>query len=89
MRKYKALVNETGLDDFGASGITFEVKSIIKDKIYEEGPIGYVIDDNGCWNQIGSKCFIDRFLEIPNAEIRDKKIKKILKTKKKCKLAED
>lgn len=89
MRKYKALVNETGLDDFGASGITFEVKSIIKDKIYEEGPISYVIDDNGCWNQIGSKYFIERFVEIPNADIRDEKIKNLLKKKKKCKLAAD
>ena len=79
MRKYKALINETGLDDFGASGLTFEVKSLIKDKIYKEHPAGYVIDDNGCWNQIGSKYFIARFLEIPNTDIK----------KKECKPAED
>lgn len=63
LRKFKALVNEKGLDDFGASGMTFEVDQLIKDKIYVQADqrfydeIGrnskpFFVDGNGCSRDI-------------------------------------
>lgn len=79
-RKFESLVDEIGLDDLGTSGITFRVDALIKGKIYTEHckwvdawdgkggmkqvPSGYVIDDNGCWNEIGSDNFNKIFKEI-------------------------
>jgi len=79
-RRFEALINQTGLDDFGASGLTFQVIEIEKGKIYEEYwkwvdawdgkgglkavPSGYVIDDNGIWHNIESRHFTEKFKEI-------------------------
>lgn len=71
-RKFKGLIDEYGLDDFGASGQTFKVKAIEKDKIYFERDPEYldgneknvVIDDNSCWHYIGTTEFEKRFKEI-------------------------
>lgn len=72
-RKFRALVNERGLDDGGVASFTFEVAVLTKGKIYEEHqqytnkgyvPSGYVIDDNSCWNDIKAKDFKKRFEEI-------------------------
>lgn len=79
-RKFKALVNERGLDDGGDFTFVFEAQVLTKDKIYEEyhkwvdawdgkgglkqQPSGYVIDDIGCWNKIGSESFNKRFIEV-------------------------
>ncbi len=71
-RKFRAKVDKYGLDDFGASGIVFEVQSLTKGKIYEEenpeyisgNRRGVVIDDNGCWWHYGDKSFNERFEEI-------------------------
>jgi hypothetical protein len=41
-RKFEALVDEYGLDDFGLSGSTFKVQSIKKGKIYEESDPNYI-----------------------------------------------
>lgn len=75
MRKFEALIDEFGLDDGGDFSFTFEVQSLKKGKIYnehtpwkskEEGtvPSGHVIDDNGCWNKIGTDGFNKKFKEI-------------------------
>lgn len=59
LRKFRALVNEKGLDDFGFSGITFEVDQLQKDKIYTQADQRFYdehgrnskpffVDDNGC-----------------------------------------
>lgn len=61
--KVRALVDETGLDDFGASGLTFPVQQLIKGKIYEQADTKYwtkdaknsppfFVDDNGCSRDI-------------------------------------
>lgn len=71
-RKFIALKDEFSLDDLGFSGITFEVQSLKKDKIYlESNPEylsvkerGVVIDDNGCWWHYGTDSFNKRFKEI-------------------------
>jgi hypothetical protein len=75
-RKFKAKKTTYGLDDFGVASGTFKVEQTIKDKIYEEHykfvdgpygkevPSGFVIDDNSCWNEIGSKSFNELFEEI-------------------------
>lgn len=63
LRKFKALVNEKGLDDFGASGLTFEVDQLVKDKIYTQADQRFYdergrnskpffVDDNGCSRDI-------------------------------------
>lgn len=63
LRKFKSLVNETGLDDLGASRITFEVDQLIKDKIYIQADQSnydergrnmspFFVDDNGCSRDI-------------------------------------
>lgn len=80
MRKFEAIIDEHGLDDIGMSGLTFEVQSLKKGNTYNEhmtwveawdghggkkqAPSGYVIDDNGCWWEIGSASFKQRFKEI-------------------------
>lgn len=66
MRKFRALISEKGLDDFGASGITFEVDQLIEGKIYKQQDTTYwdehakrsapfFVDDNGCSRNI-EKC---------------------------------
>jgi len=63
MRKFKALKSEKGRDDFGASGITFEVDQLIEGKIYTQQDTTYwderakrsapfFVDDNGCSRDI-------------------------------------
>jgi hypothetical protein len=63
MRKFKALKIEKGRDDFGASGITFEVDQLIEGKIYIQQDTKYwdehakrsapfFVDDNGCSRDI-------------------------------------
>lgn len=63
LRNFKALVSEKGRDDFGASGMTFEVDQLIKDKIYTQIDTTYwdahakasppfIVDDNGCSRNI-------------------------------------
>ena len=59
-RKFRALISERGLDDFGASGLTFEVDQLIKGKIYIEEDqtfydrlsLPFFVDDNGCARDI-------------------------------------
>lgn len=71
-RKFVALKDEFGLDDIGASGLTFTVQSLVKGKVYEEeNPAfisthesGIVIDDNSCWWHVGTKPFNEQFKEI-------------------------
>jgi len=78
MRKFEALIDEYGLDDGGVASFTFKVQVLKKGKIYQEHqqhnggdannsiwePSGYVIDDNSCWNQIGTESFNERFKEV-------------------------
>lgn len=70
MRKFKALINEFGLDDGGVASFVFKVQSLKKGEIYEEHvphggiPSGYVIDDNSCWNKIGTENFKTKFKEV-------------------------
>ena len=63
LRKFKSLVNETGLDDLGASGWTFVVDQLVVGKIYEQADQMYYdepyrnyepffVDDNGCSRNI-------------------------------------
>lgn len=63
LRKFKALVSEKGLDDFGASGLTFEVDQLIEGKIYKQANQSeydkmsqnlppFFVDDNGCSRDI-------------------------------------
>lgn len=63
--KVRALVNESGLDDFGASGLTFTVHQLIAGKIYTQTDTKYwderakksapfFVDDNGCSRNITS-----------------------------------
>lgn len=65
LRKFRALVNEKGLDDFGFSGHTFKVDQLIKDKIYTQADQSnydehgrnsppFFVDDNGCSRDISS-----------------------------------
>lgn len=71
-RKFKAKIDEFGLDDGGVASFTFKVQSLTKDKIYyEENPEyiqgkakGVVIDDNSCWWHYGTYEFMHRFEEI-------------------------
>jgi hypothetical protein len=57
MRKFKALVNEFGLDDIGMSGITCTAKQLIKDKIYCEDDISRYSKNGYYKNYLAS--FID------------------------------
>lgn len=79
-RKFRAKKTTYGLDDYGVASGTFKVEQTVKDKIYKEHykwvdahdgkggkkqvPSGFVIDDNCCWNEIGSKSFKELFEEI-------------------------
>ena len=62
LRKFVALVNETGLDDFFAAGLTFRVDQLIEGNIYEEADQDYYdhksapffVDDNGCARNIAN-----------------------------------
>jgi len=63
LRKFKALVNEKGIDDGGVASFTFVVDQLIKDKIYLQADqrfyddLGkkskpFFVDDNGCSRDI-------------------------------------
>jgi len=63
LRKFKVLVGETGLDDFGASGQTFGVNQLVVGKVYTQADQTYYdengrnaapffVDDNGCSRDI-------------------------------------
>ena len=63
LRKFKALVGETGLDDLGLSGDTFEVDQLVIGDIYTQADQTYYdengrnsapffVDDNGCSRDI-------------------------------------
>lgn len=63
LRKFRALVNLIGLDDFGMSGSTFKVDQLIKGKVYIQADqrfydargrnsAPFFVDDNGCSNDI-------------------------------------
>jgi hypothetical protein len=77
VRKFICIKSTKGFDDFGASGLVFEVNQTTKGKIYKEYqrwdgkkevPSGYVIDDNACWNEIGTTAFKKLFEEIKDQE---------------------
>lgn len=63
LRKFRALINETGLDDLGFSGKVFKVDQLIRDKIYTQADQrnydehgrrskSFFVDDNGCSRNI-------------------------------------
>jgi hypothetical protein len=63
LRKFKAVVNEKGLCDFGASGRTLEANHLIEGKIYKQADQRFYdetgrnskpffVDDNGCSRDI-------------------------------------
>lgn len=63
LRKFKYVIDEEGLDDFGASGMVFRVTSLVKGKIYTQEDTTYYdengrnakpffVDDNGCARDI-------------------------------------
>jgi len=63
MRKFRALKSEKGRDDFGASGITFEVDQLIEGNVYTEQDTKhwderakrsapFFVDSNGCSRNI-------------------------------------
>lgn len=63
LRKFRSLIGETGLDDFGASGLTFETDQLVKGKIYTQADQRFYdehgrnskpffVDDNGCSRDI-------------------------------------
>lgn len=63
LRKFISLVNETGVDDFGASGLTFRVDQLVKGKVYTQADQSnydehgrnsapFFVDDNGCSRDI-------------------------------------
>lgn len=75
LRKFKSLVNERGLDDFGASGMTFMTDELIKDKIYTQANQQYYsgigrtckpffVDDNGCSRNIDDMIKQQKIIEI-------------------------
>jgi hypothetical protein len=73
LRKFRALVSERGLDDFGASGITFEVDELIKGEIYTQADESryckvnyertpFFVDNNGCSRDI-EYCIENKIIE--------------------------
>lgn len=73
LRKFRALVNQTGLDDLGMSGIVFRTETLIKWKIYHQADerkyceVDYVrkpffVDDIGCSRDI-EKALKDKEIE--------------------------
>jgi hypothetical protein len=63
LRKFKALIQETGLDDIGMSGMTFICVSLEKNKIYTKADQSrydyhgrcsppFFVDDTGCARDI-------------------------------------
>ncbi len=71
-RKFEAIVDEFGLDDWPDFSGTFQVQSLKKGKIYTEkdpkyidgNRSGVVIDDNSCWWHFGTDSFSKRFKQI-------------------------
>jgi len=71
-RKFRALIDEYGLDDGGVASFTFRVQSLTKGKIYKERDPNYiegnkrgvVVDDNSCWWHYGTESFKKRFEEV-------------------------
>jgi hypothetical protein len=87
LRKFKALVNEKGRDDFGMSGITFEVDQLVKGRIYTQVDQSlydkrgrdsdpFFVDDNGCSRDIKDMLIEGNVIEL---DLRDETIKEILK----------
>lgn len=68
-RKFRAKIDEYGLEDMPDFSSTFPVQSLEKGKIYEEQnpeylstkQRGVVIDDNSCWWHFGTASFNKRF----------------------------
>lgn len=63
LRQFKSLINEKGLDDFGASGMTFEVDEMVMGRVYIQADQSrydemgrrsapFFVDDNGCSRDI-------------------------------------
>lgn len=71
-RKFRALIDEYGLNDGGVASFTFKVQSLTKGKIYKERDPNYiegnkrgvVVDDNSCWWHYGTESFKKRFEEV-------------------------
>ena len=73
IREFVAQIDEFGTDDGGVASFTFQVQSLKKDKVYKEHqhydekkgnlPSGYIIDDNSCWQKIGTVDFNKKFKE--------------------------
>lgn len=61
LRKFRALVSETGMDDFGASGMVFDWPALVKGDVYEQAnhisygyknPCDFIVDGCGCSRNI-------------------------------------
>ena len=63
LRRFRALENETGLDDGGVASFVFEVDQLVKGKIYTQADQRnydehgrnlkpFFVDDNGCSRDI-------------------------------------
>jgi hypothetical protein len=64
LRKFKALVSETGLDDGGVASFTFKVDQLTKGKVYTQQDGSHFIDDNGCWRNIDDMIIEGKIKEI-------------------------
>lgn len=75
LRKFRAKVNEKGLDDGGVASFTFKVDQLIKGKIYtqadqrfydENGKNSkpFFVDDNGCSRDIDFMLKTDKVEEV-------------------------
>lgn len=75
LRKFRALVSETGLDDFGFSGQTFKVDQLIEGKVYTQADQRnydeagrksppFFVDDNGCSRDIAKMIKEKKVVEV-------------------------
>jgi len=75
LRRFKVLVSEKGLDDFGASGSTFLVDQLVEGKIYEQADQSrydengrnaqpFFVDDNGCSRNIKQLLRLGKIIEV-------------------------
>jgi len=80
LRKFRALVDETGLDDIGFSGMTFVVQELKRGKIYTQADQRYYdeagrtsapffVDDNGCSRDIADMLKSGKIEEVYEKEI--------------------
>ena len=79
LRKFKALVHETGLDDGGGFSFTFRVDQLVEGKIYTQADQRYYdkagrnsppffVDSNGCSRDIANmlrKNIVEEIFEKP------------------------